>query len=104
MAGPTVASPSLRLTLAPNPFDAVIRFEVAVADVGVSGRDLRWAVYDPLGRRQAHGSCSPSAGVYVGSWNGTGAAGAPAPAGIYYLEVRSRHQAIRRAIVRLARD
>jgi len=104
MSGPTVASPSLRLTLAPNPFDAVIRFEVAVADVGVSGRDLRWAVYDPLGRRQAHGSCSPSAGVYVGSWNGTGAAGAPAPAGIYYLEVRSRHQAIRRAIVRLARD
>jgi subtilisin family serine protease len=97
----------LQVRCAPNPFADALRFrvETPVNTAGMHLPDgrLRWAVYDPLGRRIASGRAHGKDGIYEATWSGDIAGGEWAHPGVYYLEMRVGHRFARETIVRLPR-
>jgi hypothetical protein len=87
---------SLELEIVPNPFSegASIRFS-SVEDV------LGIHVYDVRGRRvmSKTGGFDRRRGVV--EWNGSNVHGAPLPSGVYFIELKSENERIRKKVVRL---
>ncbi|MCK4413468.1 MAG: S8 family serine peptidase [Candidatus Eisenbacteria sp.] len=113
----------LRLRCLPNPFVGSLHLRIDGAGGAISGPVLgssngrssdgpsdgpsanlppQWAVYDPLGRRIAHGLAGSDGEQFSATWDGWTRFGRPAAPGVYYLEVRHGYQTARRTIVRLA--
>ncbi len=84
--GPGAASPNPRLSPGrPNPFIAGADFSI---QLGHPGR-VRIAVYDVHGKEVAVLDASNRpAGTYTIRWDGRDRAGQPAPAGVYFINVR----------------
>jgi len=105
---PVRAAAGLRLSAGPNPFTAEVRARLEGAPAG----PIRWAVYDPIGRRVAAGQLAGAdgAGGKAGSgstagftWDGRDGQGEPAPAGVYFLEASAGYAHARTMVVKLAR-
>lgn len=103
----------LLLQTGPNPFAG----EVRIAWENATG-PVRWAVYDPIGRRvAASGSDEVESGTGIGAmrrtadgatgtagsavWDGRGRDSRPIPAGVYYVEATAGAQSARRVLVKL---
>jgi plastocyanin len=70
----------------PNPTTERTSFRFALREAGT----VRIEVFDARGRRVAVVlDRDMSAGTYVAAWNGRSSDGAPVPAGVYYLKMRS---------------
>jgi len=94
----------IALQCGPNPCRDALRFEITLADQArqqVADEPLKWAVYDPAGRRIRHGQASSRDGVYQDTWHGDNASGGAAPVGVYYLEARVGPFLARETLIRL---
>ena len=98
---------AVRLRCAPNPFRESLSFAVSATTAGMEGIDsgsessCSWAVYDPLGRRVAHGPLAREGAAWMGVWNGRARTGTLAAPGVYYLEARLGHRVLSETILRL---
>jgi subtilisin family serine protease len=94
----TAPSPSIDMTAAPNPFahQLTARFALAGAE------RVRLSVFDCSGRmvRELVDAELP-AGQHQSAWDGRDARGAPAPDGVYFLELRRGPERSRCRIVHL---
>lgn len=80
----------------PNPFRASTEFEFAIA----RGGHVTLTVYDVAGRRiAAPVDAALGAGVHRATWDGRALDGAPAAAGIYFVELRSGADRARRTVL-----
>lgn len=81
-----------RILFSSNPFRSQLRFRIPEA-AAVAGADapVRWAVYDPAGRRISGGEVSASDAAAGIAWDGTGAGGRAVSPGVYYLEAQVGH-------------
>jgi hypothetical protein len=88
--GPEASRPALLRPGAPNPFSAAttIRF-----DVPASGARVKLEILDPAGHRVVTlGDGFFSGGSKTVLWNGTDAAGRPAPSGLYFCRYQTAGQ------------
>jgi plastocyanin len=70
----------------PNPTSNRTSFRFALREAG----HVRVEVYDARGRQVAVAvDRQVGAGTYLAAWNGNTAAGAPAPAGVYYMKLQA---------------
>ncbi len=88
---PIVQSARLALEMSANPFTDRLRFRAVSTTGSAEESQLRWAVYDPLGRRVAAGQATGEA-----EWDGQHAS-----PGVYFLEARVGYLCAREMIVKL---
>ena len=102
---PAPAPAPLKITCSANPFRGALDFRAPSAPASALSQSAppTWAVYDPAGRRVASGVTAWTVEGFSGRWNGLTRSGAPADAGVYYLELRAGPRVVRQTLVKLAR-
>jgi hypothetical protein len=85
-----------RLSIAPNPFAAEVRFRIQATDAGPVPVD----VYDVRGRLVRHLVGEPAGGLLAMPWDGRSDLGGQVPSGVYFCRVRVDGEWIARKIIR----